>query len=135
MRMLTTLALAGLLALPAVADEAWKTDFGQVIWEKDYDGGAIFRVETANGKFARFYIDGLAADDMARGHYTGYWINTADEAMCKAGLTGPDGTASRTWGRLSLTFIEPTFPSGWVMLTGECMAEPAEVLVGKPVSD
>lgn len=132
MRMLTIALLAGMLATPAHADEMWKTDFGSVIWEKDYDGGAIFMVETGKGKVGRFYIEGLTAEDQTRGHYTGFWINTADENMCAAALTGPDGTKSRTWGRLSLTFVDQTFPSTWTMLTGDCMAEPSEVLVGKP---
>jgi len=129
-RLLTTLAMAATIAAPAMADEMWKTDFGKVIWEKDYDGGAIFRVELEKGKFARFYIEGLEADSV-RGHYTGYYINTADEGMCSSALIGPDGTHSNTWGRLSLTFVDKGFPSDWTMLTGECMAEPSEVLTAK----
>ena len=132
MRMAMVSLLAALSAAPAQADDTWKTDFGQVMWEKDYAGGAVFRVETGKGKFARFYIEGLRADDTERGHFNGYWINTADDDMCSASLTGPDGATSRTWGRLSLTFVDKAFPSQWVMLTGDCMAEPAEALVGKP---
>lgn len=129
-KLLTTLAMAAALAGPAMADETWTTDFGTIEWEKGYDGGAIFRVELEKGKFARFYIEGLRPEG-ARGNYTGFYINTADEQMCASTLIGPDGTSSRTWGRLSLTFVDKGFPSDWTMLTGECMGEPNEVLTGK----
>lgn len=135
MRMLMISLLAGLMAAPAMADETWKTSVGPVMWEDDYNGGAIFMVETGKGKVARFYIEGLTADDQTRGHYTGYWINTADDQICSAMLTGPDGTKSRTWGRLSLTFVDQTFPAAWTMLTGDCMGELGIVVVGKPEQD
>jgi len=126
------LMAATLMAAPAMADEMWKTDIGPVMWEDDYNGGAIFMVEMGKGKVARFYIEGLKADDEARAHYNGYWINTADDGMCAAMMTGPDGTKSHNWGRLSMTFADETFRATWTMLTGDCMAEPDQVLVGKP---
>jgi len=129
-KLFTTLAMAAAVAGPAMADEMWKTEFGSIQWEKDYDGGAIFRIELEKGKFGRFYIEGLNPDSV-RGNFSGYWISTAEEDMCAATLTGPDGTHSRTWGRLSLTFIDKGFPSDWTMLTGDCMGEPDEVLTGK----
>lgn len=129
-KLLTTLAMAATLAGPAMADETWKTDLGTIEWEKDYDGGAIFRVDLGKGQFARFYIEGLTPDG-PRGTYTGFYISVVDEAMCSSTLTGPDGTQSKTWGRLSLTFVDKGFPSDWTMLTGECMGEPGEVLTGK----
>jgi hypothetical protein len=129
-KLFTALAMAAALAGPAMADETWKTEFGTIEWEKDYDGGAIFRVELEKGKFARFYIAGLTTDSV-RGTFNGFYISTADEQMCAATLIGPDGTSSRTWGRLSLTFVDKGFPSDWTMLTGECLADPHEVLTGK----
>lgn len=135
MRMFSGCIITALLAAtPAMADEVWKTDLGEIIWETDYDGGAIFRIETGKGKFARFYIEGLEPTGAPRGHFEGYWINTDDETMCSAELVGPDGTRSKTWGRLSLTFVDKGFPSDWTALTGECMAEPHEVITGRAVT-
>jgi len=135
MRMVSGCMLTALLAAtPAMADEAWKADLGEIIWETDDDGGAIFRIETGKGKFARFYIDGLESTGAPRGHFEGYRINTDDEATCLAELAGPDGTRSKTWGRLSVTFVDKGFPSDWTALTGECMAEPHEVIPGPAVT-
>lgn len=128
-----SIACAALMAAPAVADETWKTDIGTMIWEDDYDGGAIFMIEIS-GKPARFYIEGLRGDDETRGNYKGYWINTDDEQMCTSQLTGPDGTKSRTWGRVSLTFLDPAFPSDWVLLAGDCLEEPSIPLTGRAIT-
>ncbi len=135
MRMFSRCMIAALLAaMPATADEVWKTDLGEIMWETDYDGGAIFRIDTGKGKFVRFYIEGLEPTGMPRGHFDGFWISTSDEGMCSAELVGPDGTRSRTWGRVSLTFVDKEFPSDWTALTGECMGEPHEVMTGRAVT-
>lgn len=132
--MLRKLALAGALlfaAMPAAADEVWRTDLGQVAWEKEVGDAAVFRVNLPNGKFARFYIENLPARIENRtGIFSGYWISTADEALCPAELVGPDGTRSHTWGRLELTFVKPGFPSDWVMHTSRCVDELNETLIG-----
>ncbi len=124
-------AFATVMAAPAAADEMWKTDFGQVIWEKDYDGGAIFKLDLADGGVGRMYIEGLTTEIEARGHFKGYWISTAEEDMCTAELKGPDGTRSHTWGTLTLSFVSPEFPADWVLMTGDCMGELDTMLVGR----
>ena len=135
MRMFSRCVIAALLAaMPATADEVWKTDLGEIMWETDYDGGAIFRIDTGKGKFVRFYIEGLEPTGMPRGHFDGFWISTGDESMCSAELVGPDGTRSRTWGRVSLIFVDKEFPSDWTALTGECMGEPHEVMTGRALT-
>jgi hypothetical protein len=69
MRMFSGCMFAALLAAtPAKADEVWKTDLGEIMWETDYDEGAIFRIDTAKGKFLRFYIEGLEPTSAPRGH-------------------------------------------------------------------
>ena len=62
------------------------------MWESDYDGGAIFRIDTGKGKLVRFYIEGLEPTGAPRGHFDGFWISTSDEGLCSAELAGPDGT-------------------------------------------
>jgi hypothetical protein len=123
-------ASAAFLAAPAAADEMWKTDNGQVIWEKDYQGGAIFRMDVPGNKMVRFYIEGLTTDVEMRGHFKGYWISTIDEDMCTAELRGPDGTRGQTWGSLTLSFLSPGFPSDWVLMTGDCLAPLDYMLAG-----
>ncbi len=122
---LAGLGAAGLMgAQPALADERWKTELGVIEWETQVGDAAVFKL-TANGKVARFYIENLPARAANRtGVFNGYWINTDDEKMCSAELAGPDGTKSRTWGRLEIIFTKPNFPSDWVMKTSDC-AEPA----------
>jgi hypothetical protein len=135
MRMFSRCVIAALLAaMPATADEVWKTDLGEIMWETDYDGGAIFRIDTGKGKLVRFYIEGLEPTGAPRGHFDGFWISTSDEGLCSAELAGPDGTRSRTWGRVSLTFVDKEFPSDWTALTGECMGEPHEVMTGRALT-
>jgi hypothetical protein len=108
---------------PSFADETWNTELGEIAWEKDYDGGAVFLLKLPDNKVVRFYVEGLKADDESRGNYKGYWISTLDEQICSATLTGPDGTRSRTWGHFSLNFMKPSFPSDWSLLAGDCMGE------------
>lgn len=124
------LMAAMMIAAPAVADETWKTAFGQMEWETDYENGAIFRLNTGKNDYTRFYIEGLTADS-DRSHHEGYWIRKGGEDVCSAELVGPDGTRSRNWGRISLTFVGDTFPSDWTALTGFCVGEPLDVLTGK----
>lgn len=128
-----SIACAAMLAAPAAADEAWQTDYGEIIWETNYDGGAIFMIDLGAGKVGRFYIEGFGVDE-PRGMFRGYWISTQEENMCSSQLTGPDGTASQTWGRLTLTFMSPDFPSDWAMLTGDCFAEPDEPLIAHAIT-
>ena len=123
------LVAAMMIVAPAVADETWKTGFGQIEWEKDYDGGAIFKLETGKGDFTRYYVEGLTPEG-DRGHFEGYWIRKGGEDICSAELVGPDGTRSKNWGRLSLTFVKDGFPSDWTALTGLCTGEPLDLLTG-----
>jgi hypothetical protein len=125
-----SIACAAVMAAPAMADEMWKTDIGTMVWEDDYDGGAILMVEVG-GKPVRFYLEGLTTSIETRGNFTGYWINTDDEQLCSSQMMGPDGTKSRTWGRVSLTFLDPAFPSDWVLLASDCLAEPSIPLTGR----
>jgi hypothetical protein len=122
---------AALLAAGAAwADETWKTDLGVVEWEKDVDGAAVFKLNLKGGKFVRFYIENLKADGQVRGAYSGYWINTADENMCPTQMTAPDGTKSKTWGTIELTFVKPSFPSDWTGRMGKCFDKTEQVFNG-----
>lgn len=136
MRRYSGCVIAALLAaMPASADEVWKTDLGEIMWETDYEGGAIFRIDTGKGKLVGFYIEGLEPAGAPRVHFDGRRVSTSDEGKCPAELVGPDGTRSRAWSRVSLTFMEREFPSDWTARKGECMAEPHEVMTGRAVTN
>lgn len=129
-RALTGFLLAAMLtAAPAFADEMWKTGMGKVEWEKDYNGGAVLKLDMGKGSFIRYFIDGLTPEGF-RGHHEGYWIRSGGEPICSAELVGPDGTRSKNWGRISLTFVKDKFPSDWTALTGLCVGEPLDLITG-----
>ena len=44
------------------------------------------------------------------------------EGFCPASLTGIDGTGSRQWGEVILSFDRPGFPTGWTLVAGDCFA-------------
>ncbi|MBI1340016.1 hypothetical protein GC169_07390 [bacterium] len=117
----------------ASADEVWNSRIGLIEWETEAGDTAIFKAVAPNAadKIMRFYLPGLVSDTMGgRSTYTGYWISTDDQQTCEAELIAPDGTRSRTWGRMQLTFVNEGFPSDWTALTGDCFGELRDVLTG-----
>ncbi len=122
-------ALAVLLS-SALADEVWDTSFGEVEYEADINGVAVFSYPIGDGA-GRFYIPGLAGNLESRGSYLGYWIAPGDGG-CPAEMTGADGTTSRNWGQLLVAFHAPAFPSGWTMVTGTCFGPALNSFIGTP---
>ena len=116
-----------LLASPAAADEVWNSNWGQVVYLADAGSTAILTVPYATD-VAHIYVEGLAANAEARGVHNGYWIS-ADAGPCEATLTGPDGVSSTNWGRVTVIFDNPAYPSGFTALWGICMTDPADTLL------
>lgn len=119
---LRTLVSAGFLSMlapvAAIADEAWTTSFGDVIYETDIGDTAIFLLQNSEVP-GRMYFPGLAGSLEDRGSHLGYWIGQG-EGFCDASLTGIDGMTSKNWGSVMLTFDRPTFPTAWTAVLGEC---------------
>jgi hypothetical protein len=132
LRVLAGLIAATMVAAPAFADETWKTGFGKIEWVDDFANSAIFELNSDKNDVTRYYVEGLTADG-DRGHHEGYWIRKGGEDICSAEMVGPDGTRSKNWGRLSLTFVKGKFPSDWTALTGLCVGEPMDLLTGEAI--
>ncbi|SDF12354.1 hypothetical protein [Limimaricola pyoseonensis] len=114
--------LASLLALvPALvaADEMWVSETGPVIYESEIDDMALLSFMAPEGA-GMLYIHDLAGNYEDRGVHARFWI--ADEpGACAATLTGPDGRSSRNFGRLTVAFDRPGWPSGFTAVLYPCM--------------
>jgi hypothetical protein len=125
-----SLVLALLLATPAAADEAWTTASGDLTYQQDFGTTAVLSMPFGAGE-AHFYVEGLGGNNEARYIHAGYWLSP-DAGPCTATLTGPDGLSSTNWGRISVAFDGPSFPTGMTMLTGLCLGEPDRILRAEP---
>ena len=136
MRLRTILPIAFLL-LPgaAIADEVWDTVAGQVIYEADEGDVAILSYDTGSEERGYLYFPGLGGNFEDRGVHKGYWIAPGGEGTsCGATLTGINDATSMYWGRATIIFHAPGFPTGWTLLTGSCFGEPEAAIVGTPVT-
>jgi hypothetical protein len=138
----STLTLAALLALPlapALADEAWMTQFGPLQWEDSRESMAIlnlFGPEVTNPAQFRVFLPRLADDvNGGRGAYTGFWTSTAGDAPCVTEILDPMGTKTRHWGQFTLNFVGDDFPSDWAGLMGDCFDAPSYRVTGTVLTD
>lgn len=125
-------------AMPAIADEAWSTEIGEVIYDHETDQGHAVLTYPIEGSEVRgiAYVDDLAGQYEGRTAYTGVWIEPDDSGSetCAYAITDPEtGEPRRTWGQFEMVFTEPDYPSGWVIKRGYCFEAPVEFLVGKPI--
>ena len=115
-RVCAALIGAVLCVSPALADEAWVLPGGgEVTWDDDVNDVAVLS-----------YPVGLSAAIDDRGIFHGYWIGPSGDSDCAATLTGPDGTRSAAFGQAIITFDQPSFPSGWSALIGQCFDPPSD---------
>lgn len=135
MRLVLALS-ASLMAVPALADEVWTSEFGEIIYEEDTaDYNAIFSLPAValNGtagpqERAQITIYGLGGNFTDRyGLFEGYWTSPGDP-LCDTALVPPGGKASRSWGRIQIVFDRPSFPSGFTLLIGTCFWDPIMTL-------
>lgn len=116
-----------LIATTADADEVWQSAWGEVVYLTDVGTTAVLTVPYATD-VAQIYIPGVAGNFNERGVHEGYWISN-DDGPCEAALTGPDGLSSTNWGRVTVAFDVPTFPTGFSVLWGMCMMDPQDSLL------
>ncbi|MBC7282291.1 hypothetical protein [Hoeflea sp.] len=121
-------AIVLLPALPASADEAWLLPNGEeVTWDQDIDGISVLSYPVGRSRErVHLYVRGLADAVDSRGTFYAYWIGPSSDSYCDASLTGPDGTTSDSFGQAIITFDQPTFPSGWSALLGQCFDAPSD---------
>jgi len=130
---LTALAATLLAAAPALADEAWTSGYGPIIWEADIGETAVLRLdETGSGSVIHFLVPGLARDvSGGRGTYQGLWIASQGEVPCLTDMVDPlTGAKSPYWGSFTLTFLRTEYPSDWAGAFGNCFDAQTDPLVG-----
>lgn len=143
MRPTLPILAAGIVALataPALADEAWETNLGFVVWEDTLGPDAVLRLYSGgetDGPVIRMVVPGLGTDTTGgRGAYRGVWVASDSDVACPTEMLDPlGGGKTRFWGSFVLTFVGPTFPSDWAGVYGNCLEQPmtpiqARALVG-----
>jgi hypothetical protein len=128
---LVAAAAFALLSTGTLADEVWTTPIGEVVYEAEIDGVAIFTYPLADGVVGRIYLPGLAGNYDNRSSHLGYWIAPGDGG-CPAEMTGADGNKSKNWGQVLLVFHTPAFPAGWTLVNGVCFGPLVNSFVGTP---
>jgi len=117
---------------PAIAEEVWDADEGEVSYEVIYreDRNTIAVWEYSGGKV---FIEGLGGVAHDRGSYHGYWVQKEPSLLrCETYREGVDGQPSYYWGRFEITFLDPDIPSRWQAKWGLCDREPAGAANGTP---
>jgi len=119
----------------AFADEVWSTVIGDVIYEADINEIAVLSYPLeGNEERGHVFISGLGGNYDDRGHFEGYWSEPSlGHSGCQMSIVDENGRTTDNWGRVTITFLESGFPSGWVAVRGKCFEEPKEHLVGNPI--
>jgi hypothetical protein len=103
---------------PAIADEVWSSDYGNVIYQQDRGKTAIWTYgDSARGSL---FIDGLAGKFTNRDTYHGYWSQSTSKVRCETFREGRDGKPTYYWGNFRIQFLDPDFPSRWSASFGYC---------------
>lgn len=116
-----------LTAAPALADEAWDTGFGRLIWETDIGDTAVLLLDDqGRDRSVRMFVPGLPAHVMGgRGYYEGIWIASQKDGAqgpgCGLAMIDPMGGASTEWGTFQITFVNEEFPSDFAGSFGDCL--------------
>lgn len=124
-----TLAALALLTTPALADETWRTDAGQIVYEADMGHIAVLSLpagvlyDTVPGTRVSVYLPGLGGNFDNRSVHEGYWAIPGGP-VCTSLLTTPDGMTTQRWGRVQILFDRAAFPTGFILLMGECFDDP-----------
>jgi len=139
-RVFAAIAATALVAAPAMADEVWSSDIGEIIYEDDlYNGQAVLSYplpgDGENDVRGLAFVDDLALNYDDRGVHSGIWIEPGNsQPGCATAVLDPTtNQPSNHWGRIEVIFLTQAFPSGFVVKRGDCFEEPWDVLVAKPV--
>jgi hypothetical protein len=114
------------IPLKAIADEVWNTNYGRVIYQSDRGKTAIWTYPAGS-----IFIEGLAGVTSNRGIYHGYWVGKSD-IKCDTSREDSYGRLSKTWGRFSIRFNVPNFPTPWEAKWSYCEGEPSFSWNGTP---
>lgn len=127
-----SLALAAVLSVSsqvAVADEAWNSNVGRIVYADELGPTAVFAYGPQEDPGV-IYLLGLAKVYQNRGTYDGYWAKTKSEVECTTERPGIYGKMTRYWGRFQVRFIDKNFPSRWEGVWTYCdQKEPQETRI------
>lgn len=134
MRLVSAAALAATLlaAAPALADEAWYSDAGQIIYAEDIDTYGVLLLTQADGIERLFFVRDLAGNfDDRIGYFDGYWVSSGATGKstgeaCPFSIIAANGETYDSWGRVIVEFDSPAFPSGFTAMTAMCFDPPTE---------
>ncbi|MBY6113050.1 hypothetical protein KUW09_06080 [Mameliella alba] len=116
--MFRALTLASFLAAPALADEVWTSDMGDIIYETDTQGAAILSFTNVDGYRAIVVVPGLAGNYDNRSVHDGFWMGEG-AGDCLSSMTL--GTQSgHQWGQALISFDRPSFPTSFTLTLGDC---------------
>ena len=122
-------ALFGLIPpTTATADEVWTTARGDLVYESDFGDTAILSLPDGASR-VWLYLPGLGGNFSNRSTHQGYWLDERP-GDCGAMLYGPDGRGSRHWGRVTVLFDQPAFPSDLSLWLGDCFEQPTQPVRG-----
>ena len=134
MRLALTLA-AALLATPTLADEVWTSQMGDIVYETEDNGAAILSFTNLDGYPARLFIPGLAGNYSNRGIHEAFWLGEG-AGTCPVFMTAPgEGFGTTDWGRATVSFDKPGFPSSLTITLGWCFEEPREAFRGNTTAN
>lgn len=122
MRSLFAAALVLSAATPALADESWTTDSGEIYYVEDIGATAHLMYVGAAGYNYDIYLPGLGGNYDRRGTFEGYFLVQGAD-VCDSELVGENGWGATYWGKALVIFDNPGFPSGFDLYFGDCNLE------------
>ena len=123
-------AIFSLLSAPVLADEVWESDMGQIVYEAEEGGAAIFSFTNVDAYPAKLIIPGLAGNYSDRSSHDAYWIGQG-AGECSAFMSHGSEPESSQWGRAQVVFDGPAFPTSLTVILGFCLDEPNIVIRGE----
>ena len=111
----SALAALALSSAPALADAAWSSNLGPVVYDVDAgDYVVLMHFTPGSGAVRRTFVQGLVGNLGHRGSYTGYWIEADDGSSttpaCDITILDAEGNATRHWGRVQFQVTNSTRP-------------------------
>lgn len=131
------LVITAFLATTTLADEVWKSNVGEIIYEKDIGNTAVLSYATpgVQNSTTRLFINNLVPDVYGggqRGNYSGYWTDNSKRQVCEAAIVDPMGTRTNSWGRFEITFKKEGSWWAWTGSTSNCFGQPIQTIFAKP---
>lgn len=103
----------------AIADEAWDSNVGRIVYADEIGPTAVFAYGPAEDPGV-IYLLGLSKVYQNRGTYDGYWAKNKSKVECTTERPGIYGKMTRYWGRAQIKFIDKGFPARWEAIWSYC---------------